>query len=116
MLEEALENPVYTCYETAEKLVVLKEEGLLEVNQPHKKKRMEVNSFHHQAIKKLGEGLKATAKTDDGLIEAVEGTGDQFIIGFQFHPEKLRVNNSNWNKLFKAFIEEAKRRKSEVGC
>ncbi len=37
LLEEALENPVYTCYETAEKLVMLKEEGLLEVNQPHKK-------------------------------------------------------------------------------
>jgi len=80
-----------------------------------KKKRMEVNSFHHQAIKKLGEGLRATAKTDDGIIEAIEGTGDQFIIGFQLHPEKLRVNNSDWNKLFKAFIEEAKKRKSEVG-
>ena len=37
MLEEALENPVYTCYKTAEKLVVLKEENLLEVNSPHKK-------------------------------------------------------------------------------
>ena len=36
LLEEALDNPVYTCYETAENLVVLKEEKLLQVNQPHR--------------------------------------------------------------------------------
>ena len=36
LLEEVLENPVYTCYGAAEKLVLLKDEGLLEVNQPHK--------------------------------------------------------------------------------
>lgn len=79
----------------------------------YKKKRMNVNSFHHQAIKKLGKGLRVTARTDDGIIEGIEGTGDQFIVGLQFHPEKLRIKNPKWNKLFKAFIDKAKMWKKE---
>lgn len=47
-----------------------------------------VNSFHHQAINTLGEGLVAVAWSRDGLIEAVEGTSrESHIVGVQWHPE-----------------------------
>lgn len=71
------------------------------------RKTLRVNSFHHQAVKKLGEGLKVTARTADGIIEAMEGTGDVFIIGFQFHPERLRLEDPVFENLFKRFINEA---------
>ena len=46
-----------------------------------------VNSWHHQAIERLGKGLKVTALSSDGIIEAVELEGATFVIGTQFHPE-----------------------------
>lgn len=49
---------------------------------------MQVNSIHHQAIRKLGEGLVIEARSDpDGIVEAVRGTGRDYIVGIQWHPE-----------------------------
>jgi putative glutamine amidotransferase len=45
-----------------------------------------VNSIHHQAIADPGQMLRATAWSDDGVIEAVEGPG---LLGVQWHPERL---------------------------
>ena len=46
-----------------------------------------VNSIHHQGIERLGEGLVIEARADDGVIEAVRGSGDGFLLGVQWHPE-----------------------------
>jgi putative glutamine amidotransferase len=47
-----------------------------------------VNSIHHQAVKRLGEGLAAEAHAaPDGVIEAVRGTGPGYVVGIQWHPE-----------------------------
>jgi putative glutamine amidotransferase len=46
-----------------------------------------VNSFHHQVIDRVGDGLNVVARADDGAIEAVEGPG--FTIGVQWHAETL---------------------------
>lgn len=46
--------------------------------------KTEVNSIHHQAIKKVGEGFKVTAVSEDGIIEAIEKGN---LIGVQWHPE-----------------------------
>jgi len=48
-----------------------------------------VNSLHHQAIKRLGRGLKVTARSDDGLVEAVEASDYPFLIAVQWHPEEI---------------------------
>jgi putative glutamine amidotransferase len=46
-----------------------------------------VNSFHHQAIDRVGDGLRVVARAADGTIEGVEGPG--FVVGVQWHAEAL---------------------------
>ncbi|HJB26458.1 MAG TPA: gamma-glutamyl-gamma-aminobutyrate hydrolase family protein [Firmicutes bacterium] len=69
-----------------------------------------VNSFHHQAVKQLGDGLKTVATAPDGVIEAIEGTGDRFVMGVQFHPENLYGIYTEFTNLFRFFVEECKKR------
>ncbi len=65
----------------------------------------EVNSYHHQAVdpNALGSGLKVTAVADDGVVEAIEGTGEVFRLGLQFHAERHRDKDIS-EKIFNAFI------------
>ena len=66
-----------------------------------------VNSFHHQAIKDIAEGLQVTAvSADDSVIEAVEAPGDRYILGVQWHPEEL-VEFPEARELFRSFIDAA---------
>lgn len=65
----------------------------------------EVNSYHHQCIKKLGEGLKICAMAPDGIIEAVYASELKFALGVQFHPEYLE--NKYAERIFEAFITAA---------
>lgn len=51
------------------------------------KKKIEVNTAHHQAVAKVGEGLKANAYAPDGIIEGIEHPDYAFCIGVQWHPE-----------------------------
>lgn len=67
-----------------------------------------VNSHHHQAIKSLGEGLRAVAWTSDGLIEAVEDTDvEKWITGVQWHPEIAWAEDDFSRKLFAEFVAAA---------
>ena len=66
-----------------------------------------VNSMHHQGVRTLGEGLVVTATAPDGVIEAVEGTGDAFLVGVQWHPEALTDRDERMRRLFAAFVEAA---------
>jgi putative glutamine amidotransferase len=66
------------------------------------------NAHHHQAVKKLGQGLQAVAWTSDGIIEAVEHAGYPFAIGIQAHPEALTKAEPRWAGLFHAFVGAAK--------
>lgn len=49
--------------------------------------RVEVPTYHHQGIERLGAGLVATAWADDGTVEALEDPGLPFCLGVQWHPE-----------------------------
>ncbi|GAA3537158.1 type 1 glutamine amidotransferase [Zobellella aerophila] len=51
--------------------------------------RWRINSLHHQAIDRLGEGLAVAARDLDGFVQAVESTGDHYLLGVQWHPEYL---------------------------
>jgi putative glutamine amidotransferase len=66
----------------------------------------DVNSFHHQAIDRLGGGLIATAWADDGTIEAVEDPHRDFLIGVQWHAELL-VERPEEKELFRSFVAAA---------
>lgn len=66
-----------------------------------------VNSMHHQGVKQLGEGLRVSATAQDGLVEAIEGTGDAFFLGVQWHPEVLEHTDAHTRKLFGGFIRAA---------
>ncbi|HYP00583.1 MAG TPA: gamma-glutamyl-gamma-aminobutyrate hydrolase family protein [Pyrinomonadaceae bacterium] len=73
-----------------------------------------VNSHHHQAIETVGEGLRATAWTADGLIEALEDQRtDRWANGVQWHPEIEWEEDAFSENLFKSFIEAAERFTSE---
>ena len=70
------------------------------------------NSFHHQAVKDLGTGLRISARTADGIIEAFEGTDSSwFLHAVQFHPETMGNSNpphsEGFRKLFECFVEAA---------
>ncbi len=69
------------------------------------KQKTTVNSFHHQAVALLGEGLRFSAKSPDGLIEALEHTEKTFVFGVQWHPEAMKTGEQK--KLFTAFIKAA---------
>lgn len=73
-----------------------------------------VNSFHHQAVKKLGNGLKVGAVSRDGMIEAVELPGKRFILGVQWHPESLAgaVGEEIFRHLVSSATKKSKRRMS----
>ena len=45
---------------------------------------------HHQALDRVGGGLAVTARSEDGVIEAVELAGHRFVLGVQWHPEAER--------------------------
>ena len=64
-----------------------------------------VNSFHHQAIERLGEGLRAVAWSADGVIEAIEGAGDRLVLGVQWHAETLDQDGGPHARLFRALVE-----------
>jgi putative glutamine amidotransferase len=51
------------------------------------RREIKVNSYHHQAIDELGGRLVAVGRTADGLVEVVEGGGEEFLLGVQWHPE-----------------------------
>ncbi len=65
-----------------------------------------VNSFHHQAIDRLGHDLVATAWAEDGTIEAVEDPSRPFLIGVQWHAELL-VHRREDESLFRSFVDAA---------
>jgi putative glutamine amidotransferase len=64
-----------------------------------------VNSMHHQGVHELGAGLTATAEAPDGLIEAIEGEDDGYLLAVQWHPEALTDNDARTRKLFTDFID-----------
>jgi putative glutamine amidotransferase len=70
-----------------------------------------VNSRHHQGLREaeLAPLLKATAWSPDGLVEAVEPTDrtDRFVLGVQWHPERVDECDPSCRELARAFVAAA---------
>lgn len=66
-----------------------------------------VNSFHRQAVREPGAGFTAVAWSPDGLVEAIEMSGPRFVLGLQFHPEKLWPREPAWLAPFRALVSSA---------
>ena len=64
--------------------------------------KIEVNSFHHQAVRTLGDDLVATAWAEDGTIEAIEEPGERLVLGVQWHAEGLRAHDPLFELLIAA--------------
>ena len=70
------------------------------------REQLEINSYHHQAIRHVAPPLEVTARADDGLVEAVESREHRWVVGVQWHPERheARAADSDPNvRLFHAF-------------
>ncbi len=68
--------------------------------------RLDVNSFHHQAVDELGEGLCVAARAPDGTVEAIECREHPFLVGVQWHAETL-VDHAAHRSLFRALVRAA---------
>lgn len=64
-----------------------------------------VNSYHHQGLDRLGDGLRATAHAEDGLVEAVEGTAGGWLLGVQWHPEMSYHLGAEHRPPFRLFLD-----------
>lgn len=65
------------------------------------------NSFHHQAVRDLGDGLRVVSRAPDGVIEGVEATDHPFLVGVQWHAESL-VADTRHLALFTGLVDAAR--------
>ena len=64
-------------------------------------------SFHHQSNDRPGDGLRIVARSDDGIVEAIEGI-DRWILGLQWHPERT-PESEDTRRIFEEFASQALR-------
>ena len=72
------------------------------------KQTLEVNTTHHQAVRKVGKGLRVNATAKDGLVEGIESPFHRFVLGVQWHPEALVGQDPYQRRIFSSFISAAK--------
>jgi putative glutamine amidotransferase len=76
------------------------------------RRQLAVNSFHHQAIERLGRGLHAVAWAEDGVIEGIEGRGKSLLLGVQWHAETL-VHDAAQLALFRHLVTASEKREEQ---
>ncbi len=68
--------------------------------------KLAVNSFHHQAVDELGDGLSVSARAGDGTVEAIECRAHPFLVGVQWHAETLVAHPAH-GALFRGLVRAA---------
>lgn len=76
--------------------------------------RLDTNTFHHQAVRKVGQGLVPVAHSADGIIEGVE-TPNGRVLGVQWHPECMAKEDPVQQRLFDGFVELCKETAPPMG-
>jgi putative glutamine amidotransferase len=72
---------------------------------------LRINSFHHQAIRDVAPGLRVVGRAEDGLVEAIESESHPWVLGIQWHPERLEAAASDREpdrRVFAAFAAAAR--------
>ncbi|WP_430790652.1 gamma-glutamyl-gamma-aminobutyrate hydrolase family protein [Virgibacillus flavescens] len=68
--------------------------------------RFKVNSFHHQANREVTDPLIISGRANDEIIEAIESTKHSFVLGLQWHPEKMvKSGDITSLKIYQGFVE-----------
>lgn len=65
---------------------------------------LEVNTTHHQAVKRLGRGLIVNATAEDGVVEGIESQAHSFVLGVQWHPEFLTQRDASQRRIFTSLV------------
>jgi len=71
--------------------------------------RVQVNSYHHQAVKEVGAGLRVTARSRDGVAEGMEAEDGRTLLAVQWHPEELSEIDGPSRAIFDWIVDEARR-------
>jgi putative glutamine amidotransferase len=69
----------------------------------YRKKSLRVNSYHHQGVRELAPRFRVMARAEDGLIEAYYDPRERFLVGLQFHPERMLKEYTGNREVWKAF-------------
>ncbi|NMA68098.1 MAG: gamma-glutamyl-gamma-aminobutyrate hydrolase family protein [Desulfitobacterium sp.] len=72
-------------------------------------KRIQVNSFHHQAVSEIPPDFLVSSKAPDGIIESIERRDAQFCVGVQWHPEVM-VEDQYSQRIFRGLVEGARKK------
>ena len=70
----------------------------------------EVNSYHHQSVARVASGFRVSARSEDGVVEAIERKDGPFLLGVQWHPERAGNSGESGDGLFRALVSAAERR------
>jgi putative glutamine amidotransferase len=76
----------------------------------YRRKILRVNSYHHQGIRELAPRFRPMAHADDGLIEAYYDPQAAFLVGLQFHPERMLQEYAGNREVWKAFAAAVRRK------
>lgn len=71
-------------------------------------REIEPASWHHQAVRRLAEGLRIVARAEDGTIEAAELADHPWLVAVQWHPEITAADDPSQQRVFDAFVEAAR--------
>lgn len=69
-----------------------------------------VNALHHQAVARLGSGLRVAARDEHGIVQAIESPSEPLLLGVQWHPEFM-VLDPGQQRLYRALVASARKRK-----
>jgi gamma-glutamyl-gamma-aminobutyrate hydrolase PuuD len=106
--KSALKHIDYDHYDTHRHIISIAEGSPLEAW--YRRRSLPVNSYHHQGIRNLARRFQPMAYTEDGLVEAYYDPLAKFVVGLQFHPERmLEEPDGNW-RIWKAFGAAVRRR------